>query len=185
LFSFAIDISDDDGEEASSSLALGIASAEIKSKLEDLLGILQQDTAQLVGDSNLAKDISKTLWGQIPPDVKEMIFQAAHLESRQLQNQKAVQCLADRAAYAQLKEEMLQVKHAADEKHKSIGTLQSSSTELKQKIFDLSTKREALLTKLKQVEEALTQAKQEKANCRMCSKIFSRKGMPKLARRST
>jgi len=45
LFSFAIDISDDDGEEASSSMALGIALAEIKSKLEDFLALLQQDTA--------------------------------------------------------------------------------------------------------------------------------------------
>jgi hypothetical protein len=52
LFSFAIDISDDEGEEASSSLAFGIASTEIKSKLEDLLGLLQQDTAQLVDDSD-------------------------------------------------------------------------------------------------------------------------------------
>jgi len=44
LFSFAIDISDDEGEEASSSMTLGIASAEIKSKLEDLLALLHQDT---------------------------------------------------------------------------------------------------------------------------------------------
>jgi uncharacterized coiled-coil DUF342 family protein len=58
---------------------------------------------------------------------------------------------------------MLQVKHVADEKHKSIGTLQSSNTELKQKISDLSAKREALLAELKQVEEALTQAKQEES----------------------
>jgi hypothetical protein len=123
LFSFAIYISDDEGEEASSSLALGIASAEIKSKLEDLLGLPQQDTTQLVDDSDPAKAIFKTLWDQIPTDAEEMLFQAAHLESRQLQYQKAVQRLADRAAYAQLKEEMLQVKHATDEKHKSIGTL--------------------------------------------------------------
>jgi len=41
LFSFAIDISDDDGEEASSSMALGIASVEVKSKLEDFLAQLQ------------------------------------------------------------------------------------------------------------------------------------------------
>jgi len=40
LFSFAIDISDDEGEEESS-LELGIASIEIKSKLEDLLALLQ------------------------------------------------------------------------------------------------------------------------------------------------
>jgi len=152
LFSFAIDISDDEGEEASSSLALGIASAEIKSKLEDLLALLQQDTAQLVDYSDLAKAIFKTLRGQIPTDAKEMFFQAAHLESRQLQYQRAVQRLADRAAHAQLKEEMLQVKHAADEKHKSIGTLQSLGVELKQKIFDLSAKREALHVELKQVE---------------------------------
>jgi hypothetical protein len=32
LFSFAIDISDDEGDEASSSKAIGITSAEIKTK---------------------------------------------------------------------------------------------------------------------------------------------------------
>jgi chromosome segregation ATPase len=92
-----------------------------------------------------------------------VLFEVAHLESHQIQYQKAIQRLADRAAQAQLKEEMLQVKHVADEKHKSIGTLQSSDTELKQKISDLSAKREALLAELKQVEEALTQAKQEES----------------------
>ena len=56
---------------------------------------------------------------------------------------------------------MLQVKLIADEKHKSIGTIQTSRAELKQKISDLSAKREALLAELKQVEQALTQAKQE------------------------
>jgi hypothetical protein len=78
-----------------------------------------------VDDSDLAKSIFNTLHGQIPADAEEILFQVAHLESRQLQYQKATQRLADRAAYAQLKEEMLQVKHAADEKHKSIGVLQS------------------------------------------------------------
>ena len=137
-------------------MVLGIASAEIKSKLEDLLALLQQDIAQLVDDSDPAKVIFKTLHGQIPADVEEMLFQAAHLESHQLQYQKAVQRLADRATHAQLKEEMLQVKHAADEKHKSIDILQSSGDELKQKISVLSTRREALLAELKQVEEALS-----------------------------
>jgi len=131
LFSFAIDICDDDDEEASSSMALRIASAEVKSKLEDFLALLQQDTAQLVDDSDPAKAIFKTLRGQISVDVEKILFQAAHLESRQLQYQKAVQRLADRAAHAQLKEEMLQVNQVVDEKHKSIGTLQSSGVELK------------------------------------------------------
>jgi len=84
----------------SSSLALGIASAEIKYKLEDLLGLLQQDTAQLVDDSDPTKAIFKTLRGQIPADVEEVLFQVAHLESRQLQYQKAIQRLADRVAHA-------------------------------------------------------------------------------------
>jgi len=53
---------------------------------------------------------------------------------------------------------MLQVKHAADEKHKSIGVLQSLGAELRQRISDISAKREAFLAELKQVEEALTQA---------------------------
>ena len=96
---------------------------EIKSKLGDLLALLQQDTAQLVDNSNLAKVIFKALRGQIPTDAEEMLFQVAHLENRQFQYQRAVQRLADRSAHAQLKEEMLQVKHVANEKHKSIGTL--------------------------------------------------------------
>jgi chromosome segregation ATPase len=93
--------------------------------------------------------------------LKRRFFQDAHLESRQLQYQKATQCLTDRAAQAQLKEKMLQVKHVPDEKHKSIGNLQALGAKLKQKFSDLSTKRETLLAELKQVEEALTQAKQE------------------------
>jgi len=63
LFSFAIDISDDEGKEASSSQAVGISSVEIKAKLEDLLALLYQDTTQLVDDSNPAKALFKTLRG--------------------------------------------------------------------------------------------------------------------------
>ena len=105
----------------------------------------------------------KTLCGQIPADGEEILFQAAHLESHQLQYQKATQRLADRAAHVQLREEVMQVKGLADEKHKSINILQSSAETLKQKISDLSARREALLAKLKQVEEALTQAQQEES----------------------
>jgi len=65
----------------------------------------------------------KTLRGQIPADAEEVLFQAAHLESRQLQYQKATQRLAGRAAHARLTEEVMQVKRAANEKHKSIGIL--------------------------------------------------------------
>jgi len=57
----------------------------------------------------------------------------------------------------------MKVKHLADEKHKSIGTLKSSGDTLKQKISDLSAKREALLAELKQLEEALSQAQQEES----------------------
>jgi len=97
LFSFAIEISEDEGEEASSSRAVGISSAEIRSKLEELSALIHQDTAQLVDDSNPAKAQFKALRGQILADAEEILFQAAHLESRQLQYQKAVQRLADRA----------------------------------------------------------------------------------------
>jgi len=55
----------------------------------------------------------------------------------------------------------MKVKHLVDEKHKSIGALKSSGDMLKQKISDLSAKREALLAELKQIEEALSQAQQE------------------------
>jgi len=84
LFSFAIEISDDEGEEASSSRVVGISSGEIRAKLEDLSALLHQDTAQLVDDSDPAKALFKTLRGQIPVDAEEILFKAAHLESRQL-----------------------------------------------------------------------------------------------------
>jgi len=161
LFSFAIDISEDEGEEASSSRAFGIVSVEIRAKLEELSAILHQDTAQLVNDSDPAKVLFKTLRGQIPADAEETLFQAAHLESRQLQYQRATRRLADRTAQTQLSEAMMKEKLLADEKHKNIGTLKSSSDALKQKISDLSAKREALLAELKQVEDALSQAQQE------------------------
>jgi len=117
----------------------------------------------LVNDSDPAKVLFKALRGQITADAEEVLFQAAHLESRQLQYQKAAQRLADRAAHAQLSEEMMKVKLLADEKHKSIGILKSSGDVLKQKISDLSARREALLAELRQVEEALSQAQQEES----------------------
>ena len=52
--------------------------------LKDLLALLHQETAQLVDDFDPAKVIFKTLRGQIPADAEEILFQAAHLESRQL-----------------------------------------------------------------------------------------------------
>jgi len=100
LFSFAIEISEDEGVEASSSRAVGISSAEIKAKLEELSALLHQDTAQLVDDSDPTKALFKTLIGQIPADAEEILFKAAHLESRQLQYQKAAQRHADRANHA-------------------------------------------------------------------------------------
>jgi len=147
----------------SSSRAVGITSEEIRAKLEKLSVLLHQDTAQLVDDSDLAKALFKTLRGQIPADAEEILFQAAHLESRQLQYQKAAQRLADRAAHAQLSKEIMKVKLLADEKHTSIGILTSSGDVLKQKISDLSARKEALLAELKQVEEALSQAQQEES----------------------
>jgi len=158
LFSFAIKLSEDEGEEASSSRAVGISSAEIRAKLEDLSTLLHQDTAQLVDNSDPAKALFKALRGQIPTDAEEILFKAAHLESRQLQYQKAAQRLADRATHAQLSEDMMKAKLLADEKHKSIGILKSSGDVMKQKISDLSAKREALLAELKHIEEALFQA---------------------------
>jgi chromosome segregation ATPase len=142
-------------------LALETISTEIYAKLEALLDLLQQDTAQLVNDSDPAKAIFKTIRGQIPADIEETLFPAVHLESRQLQYQRAAHRIADRAAQAQLKEEMLQLKQITDEKHKSIGNLQTSGADLKQKILDLSAKKTALLAELKEVEAALTHARQE------------------------
>jgi hypothetical protein len=69
--------------------------------------LLQQDTAQLVNDSDPTKAIFKTIRGQVPADIEEILFPAVHLESQQLQYQRAAHCIADRAAQVQLKEEML------------------------------------------------------------------------------
>jgi len=163
LFSFAIDISEDEGEETSSSRAVGITLAEIRAKLEELSTLLHEDTAQLVDDSDPTKALFKTLRGQFSADAEEILFQATHLESRQLQYQKATLRLADRAAQTQLSEKMMKVKLLAKEKHKNIDILKSSGDALKHKIPNLSAKREALLAELKKVEEALSQAQQEES----------------------
>ena len=63
-------------------MALGSVSAEVKSKLEESLNLIHQDTAQLVDDSDSAKVIFKAVHGQVPTDAEEALFQAAHLESR-------------------------------------------------------------------------------------------------------
>jgi chromosome segregation ATPase len=128
-----------------------------------LSALLHQDTAQLVDDSDPTKTLFRTLRGQIPADVEETLFQAAHLESRQLQYQRASRRLADRAAQTQLSDEMRKEKLLTDEKHKNIGILRSSGDALKQKISDLSARRESLLAELKEVEDALSQAQQEES----------------------
>ena len=74
MFSFAIEISEDEGEKASSSRAVGISSVEIRAKLEDLSALLHQDTTQLVDDFDLAKALFKTLRGQIPAVAEEILF---------------------------------------------------------------------------------------------------------------
>jgi len=129
----------------------------------------------LVDDTDPAKALFRALRGQIPTDAEEVLFQAAHLESRQLQYQKAAQRLADIAAHAQLSEEMMKVKLLADEKHKSIGFLKSSRNKLKQKIFDLSARRETLLAELKQVEKALSQAQQEESQLPKQSRLSNKR----------
>jgi hypothetical protein len=131
----------------------------------------------LVDDLDPAKAIFKTIRGQVPADIKEALFLAAHLESRQLQYQWVAQRITDRAAQAQLKEEMLQLKQIADEKHKNISSLQTSGAELKQKILDLSTKRMTLLADLKELMPG-----RKKASYPMLSRLFSKKEISKLAK---
>ena len=63
MFSFAIELSEDEGEEASSSQAVGISSAEIRTKLKDLSAPLHEDMAQLIDDSDPAKALFKALRG--------------------------------------------------------------------------------------------------------------------------
>jgi hypothetical protein len=58
-----------------------------------------------MNNSDPEKAIFKTIRGQVPTDIEEILFPVIHLESRQLQYQRVAHCIADRAA--QLKEEML------------------------------------------------------------------------------
>jgi len=68
---------------------------------------------QLVDDSDPAKALFKALKGQIPADAEEILFQAAHLESHQLQYQKARKAL-------QMKKKLKPVEGSADEDMKEI-----------------------------------------------------------------
>jgi len=70
----------------------------------------------------------------------------------------------------------MKVKHLADEKHKSIGILKSSRDVLKQKISDLSAKREALLVEL------CLKLNKKKASYLKRSRLSNRSETSKLAR---
>lgn len=87
------------------------------------MNLLQQDTTHLVDDSNPTKMIFKTVRGHVPTNIDEALFYAAHLGSQEVQYQRGAQHIANRAAQAQLKEEMLQLKQTLDEKHKNINSL--------------------------------------------------------------
>ena len=59
----------------------------------------------------------------------------------------------------------MRVKLLADEKHKSIGILKSSGDVLKQKISDLSAKRDALLQNLNRWKKLCPKLNRKKASC--------------------
>jgi len=111
-----------------------------------------------------------------------MLFKAAHLESRQLQYQKPTLRLADRATYAQLSEEVMKVKHLANEKHKSIGILNSSGDVLKQKISDHRQKGKPCWQNSNKWKKLCPKLNRKKASCLKRSRLLNKSETSKPAR---
>jgi len=77
---------------------------------------------------------------------------------------------------------MMKEKLSTDEKHKNTGTLKSSGDALKQKISDLSAKRDVLLAELKQVEDALSKPNRKKVSCQRLSSFWNKNETPMVAK---
>ncbi|RLM97855.1 hypothetical protein C2845_PM06G22980 [Panicum miliaceum] len=64
-------------------LALGEASDDVKTKLRDILQLLNQDIGLLVQDAEGVRDIFRYLKGQLPADVEAALLPAAFIEGHQ------------------------------------------------------------------------------------------------------
>ena len=83
LFSFQLGtISAED--EATSSAESAPLSEETKTKLQEILQLLNQDIGQLVQDAEPIRIILKSLKGDLPEFLEEALHPAAYIESRQI-----------------------------------------------------------------------------------------------------
>jgi len=77
---------------------------------------------------------------------------------------------------------MMKVKLLADEKHKSIGILKSSGDVLKQKISDLSAKRESFLQNSNKWKKLCPKLNRKKTSCLKQSRPLNKNETSKLAK---
>lgn len=102
LFSYQIGDLLKEEEVTSRMVALGETPDEIKSKLQEILQLLNQDIGSLVEDAEGIREAFRHLKGQLLADVEVALLSAAFIEGYQFNVLQAKQRLSNRASQAEL-----------------------------------------------------------------------------------
>jgi len=147
MFSFQIGITAQEEEEPSSAES-AILPDDVKAKLQEVFQLLSQDIGELVRDAEPIRTILKTLEGQLPESIEEVLIPAAFIESHRVQVFKAQKRLADRAQQEQISKQRDDFKNQLESTCAEIDSLKKTKSELE-------SKRDSLLQVLNRVNQEI------------------------------
>lgn len=151
FFSFQIEDLPGDEEVESHPLTLGIVPDEVRTKLQNMRVLLQQDIGRLVENAEPIRRLLNELKRQVPENTEEAILPAAHMEVLRIQVTKALQCTADRENQEKLRQEKDLHKLWADDLHHRIDFLKKSRPTIVGEIDRLKARRAKLAKEMELV----------------------------------
>jgi chromosome segregation ATPase len=151
----------DEEEVQSAPVSSQVTSDEIKTRLRELLNLLNQDTSTLIQDAGPIREIFLPLKSQLPKDIIASINPAAFFEGHQIPVLEAYQRKADRSHQEQLAKEIAEQKTNTENIHRQIKTLGSARPIIEAEISRLEGEREQLLKKLAEVDSNIASEKKK------------------------
>jgi hypothetical protein len=129
---------------------------EVKTKLIEVMPLLNQNVGQLVQDVGLIRAIFKQIHGQLPRDLKVKMLKVAFIENRQLIVQEAQDRLEERRHQEKLTQDREKLDNSMPNLDNSIKFLYSSRPDIVSNIDRLKKHRAELMKELSQVNQDLT-----------------------------
>jgi hypothetical protein len=129
---------------------------EVKTKLIEVMPLLNQNVGQLVQDVGLIRAIFKQIHGQLPRDLKVKMLKVAFIENRQLIVQEAQDRLEERRHQEKLTQDREKLDNSMPNLDNSIKFLYYSRPDIVSNIDRLKKRRAELMKELSQVNQHLT-----------------------------